>query len=172
VNTHNITSTFSAQDTAKRGLVLGIDPGISGAWAMLTAAGELLRVADIPVANNMVAGAVLAGELTGYNFSYAVIERVGAMPGQGVSSMFRFGMATGIVTGVLAALGISILHVAPTVWKKHFNLSADKEASRMRAIEQWPKHAASFARKMDHGRAEAALIALWGARAAALTGAA
>jgi len=60
----------------------------------------------------------------------AVLERVGAMPGQGVSSMFKFGQAFGTVQGILAALKVPTHLVAPVTWKRHFRLPADKELSR------------------------------------------
>jgi hypothetical protein len=63
------------------------------------------------------------------------------------------------------ALAVPLLHVAPQTWKRHFNLPAEKEAARQRAIELWPGSAADLARKCDHGRAEAALIGLWGVQA-------
>ena len=87
----------------------------------------------------------------------AVIEQVGAMPGQGVTSMFTFGRAVGRVEGVLVALGVSIDFTRPQVWKKHFKLSKDKENARALAQRFYPK--ASLARKKDAGVAEALLIA-------------
>jgi crossover junction endodeoxyribonuclease RuvC len=92
------------------------------------------------------------------------------MPGQGVASMFKFGQAVGTISGVLAALSIPTLYVAPATWKRHHTLPAAKEICRQRAIECWPTHAVHFARKKDHGRAEASFIALWGVHAAAVSG--
>jgi len=156
------------------GLVFGIDPGISGAWAILNHCGEIIDVGDIPVAGEgarrMIAGALLADLLRQHRPAQAVVERVGAMPGQGVASMFKFGEAVGTICGVISALSIPIMHVAPVTWKRHYQLPADKEAARQRAIERWPAHAVHFARKKDHGRAEAAFIGLWGVRAASLSG--
>lgn len=83
------------------------------------------------------------------------------MPKQGVSSSFKFGRSLGLVEGVCDGLGIPVQWVTPNRWKKAMRLGADKEASRQLAIRRWPEQAALFARKKDHGRAEAALIALW-----------
>jgi crossover junction endodeoxyribonuclease RuvC len=155
------------------GLILGIDPGVTGAWAIIDHRGNLVLVGDLPVAGEgarrMVAGAVLADIIKHHRPDRAVVERVGAMPGQGVASMFKFGQAVGTVVGVLAALAVPTLYVAPAVWKRHHNLPADKESARQRALELWPARASDFARKLDHGRAEASLIGLWGVRAAALS---
>jgi crossover junction endodeoxyribonuclease RuvC len=92
-----------------------------------------------------------------------IIERVGAMPKQGVSSTFRFGKSYGVAIGVVAALKIPVHFVAAGVWKRHFNLPADKEAARARALQLWPGRAELFSRRRDHNRAEAALLARYGA---------
>jgi hypothetical protein len=88
----------------------------------------------------------------------ALVEQVGAMPKQGVSSTWRFAESVGAILGVLAACELPVHRVAPTVWKRRFGLDADKEKCRARAIQLWPA-CQSFARKKHHGRAEAALIA-------------
>lgn len=145
--------------------ILGIDPGLSGAAAVLSIEGDLLDVFDLPVIGEgkqaRIDSANLGALLRATTPHRAVIERVGAMPGQGVSSMFRFGEAVGTVSGILGALAIPIERVTPSRWKRDLRLCSDKEAARLRAIERWPKFAAEFARKRDHGRAEAALIGLW-----------
>jgi crossover junction endodeoxyribonuclease RuvC len=89
------------------------------------------------------------------------IEHVAARPGQGVSSMFRFGQAVGVIAGVAAALGTPIEWISPARWKKAAGLGSDKELSRLRAIDAWPQQARLFSRRKDHNRAEAALIAAW-----------
>jgi hypothetical protein len=100
-----------------------------------------------------------------------VVERVGPMPKQGVSSTFKFGRGLGLVEGVLGGALVPISYVSPAVWNRHFGLAADKEQARQKAIKIWPASAADlFSRKKDHGRAEAALIALWAQRAAAAAG--
>jgi crossover junction endodeoxyribonuclease RuvC len=60
----------------------------------------------------------------------ACVEKVGAMHGQGVRSMFTFGQSYGFILGVLAALGIGVQLVPPGTWKKEFSLiGKDKAAS-------------------------------------------
>lgn len=146
-------------------MILGIDPGLSGAFALLDD-GALSLVDDLPTMGTKTArqinGAQLAATLSPLPINVAVVELVGAMPGQGVSSMFRFGHAVGQVLGILQALKIPLVRVTPGVWKRSFGLGAEKDASRARAINLFPQHHASFARVKDDGRAEAALIALWG----------
>lgn len=160
-------------------MVLGVDPGVEGAWAIIKD-GHLVALNTLPTAGD-AARRMVSAPLWGDNLSYfieregkidrAVIERVGAMPGQGVSSMFRFGRAVGTIDGVIGAFNIPVQYVTPSVWKRHFGLSSDKEASRQLAIQTWPEIAhLAFRRKADHGKAEAALIALWAYRAALAAG--
>ena len=60
----------------------------------------------------------------------ACVERVSAMPGQGVTSMFNFGKAAGYIEGVLTACGIGFQLIQPKTWKKEFTLiGKDKGAS-------------------------------------------
>ena len=98
-----------------------------------------------------------------HNPDMAVVEIVHAMPKQGVSSSFNFGVSYGIALGIVGALKIPSFHVSPGKWKKYFGLSADKEEARKLAIDKWPG-CLHFRHKKDHGRAEAALIALYGAQ--------
>ena len=70
----------------------------------------------------------------------------------------------GAIKGVLATLEIPFTPVSPSKWKKHFNLGKDKNESRAAATRLFPTLAFEFARKRDDGRAEAILIATWGAK--------
>jgi crossover junction endodeoxyribonuclease RuvC len=156
-------------------ITLGLDPGLNGGFAIVDD-GRLVACGELPTAGDgtkrMISGPLFASIFKVHpHVDQCVIERVGARPGEGVVSSFRFGRSLGIVEGVIAGRGIPILWVAPGVWKRSYGLGQDKDASRQRAIERWP-HTASlyFGRKKDHGRAEAALIALWGARAAQAAG--
>jgi hypothetical protein len=80
--------------------------------------------------------------------------------GQGVSSVFKFGKNYGIVIGVATGLSHPLVKITPFDWKRSNGLiGKDKDASRQLAMELWPRHAESFKRKRDDGRAEAALIA-------------
>jgi hypothetical protein len=144
-------------------VILGIDPGLTGAIAFyyLDSPGGIV-VYDIPVADGEVDTDTLAATIKGLAPTMAVIERVGAMPGQGVSSTFKFGTVYGALRAVVSVLQIPQHLVTPAKWKAHFRLSKDKEEARARALQLWPG-AGYFARKKDHGRAEAALIALYGA---------
>jgi Holliday junction resolvasome RuvABC endonuclease subunit len=146
-------------------LTIGIDPGQSGAIAIVTHDGGLFRVLDMPVVDkdvnpSLVAEALRVPDSETWEMR-VVIENVHSMPKQGVASSFKFGKSFGIVLGVVAALGCPVELVTPTTWKRAMKVTADKETSRRRAIDLWPGQAQLFARKKDNGRAEAALIARW-----------
>ncbi len=144
--------------------IMGIDPGVSGAIAFyFTDHPSTVSAEDVPVVDGQIDGATLAARVEIMRPDMAIIERVGSMPGQGVASTFKFGAAYGIAQGVIAALKIPVHFVTPGKWKKHYGLSAEKEDARGRALQLWPARSELFARKKDHGRAEAALIARFGA---------
>ena len=146
--------------------IVGFDPGLSGAAAVIDHDGDLVAVFDLPVMGDGKAARIdanLLARLIGeFAPAKAVVEQVGSMPKQGVASTFAFGRAVGVLAGVLGALSVPTAYVPPGTWKRSYRLSASKEDARRRAIELWPRQAHLFARKKDHGRAEAALIAKWG----------
>jgi hypothetical protein len=154
-------------------LTIGVDPGQSGAIAML-ADGASDGFIDMPTCSRKAGGqevdaaslaASLRGVLQKHRGAYvvAVLEAVSAMPKQGVSSGFRFGESFGIVKGVLATLGIGYILVPPQMWKKHLRLTGcDKDAARTLVIQRFPACAESMKRKKDVGRADALLLAHWG----------
>ncbi len=150
--------------TDKLKCIAGFDPGKSGAFSFyFQAAPEMIAAEDFPLVNGEIDAATLADRLRQMRPDFAIIERVGAMPKQGVSSTFNFGKSYGVLLGVVAALQIPSALVTPGTWKRAFKLGADKEEARALALRQWPARASLFARKKDHGRAAAALLALWGA---------
>lgn len=141
--------------------ILGIDPGITGGIAFLYPSGTIAAF-DIPTAGGEVDVDTLAEMIAARDPRLAIIERASAMPKQGVSSTFKYGVAYGSLR-TLCTLGRIPYHlVTPGKWKSHFKLDRDKEKSRALAIQFWPG-VGYFARKKDHGRAEAALIARYGA---------
>jgi crossover junction endodeoxyribonuclease RuvC len=145
---------------------IGVDPGKSGALAVLVGA-RLVEVIDMPVVGATISGTLLDESIHDWvdplhpHATRAVIEDVHAMPKQGVSSTFAFGRALGLVEGVITGNGIAVHWVSPARWKRDMRLGKDKGESRRRAIELWPDKAGLFARVKDDGRAEAALIAYW-----------
>jgi hypothetical protein len=141
-------------------LILGVDPGITGGLAFLFA--NRVVAEDIPTAGGEVDVDTLVRRVREMQPALAIIERANAMPKQGVSSTFKYGVAYGALRTVVALCNIPYRLVTPGKWKAHFHLDADKEKSRALAIQLWPG-CGYFALKKHHGRAEAALIARYGA---------
>jgi hypothetical protein len=143
---------------------MGVDPGVSGAIAFYYRDHpDYIAVYDAPSIGKEINCSELTALIKQYRPDCAIIESVHAMPRQGVSSSFNFGMAYGMARGVVAACGIPQHLVTPTKWKKFFALTSDKETSRRLAILTWPG-SEHFNRKKDDGRAEAALLALYGSK--------
>ncbi len=154
--------------------VLGIDPGLSGAMAIVdTKLPALVIVADIPVTHtahgkgkraNINLWAMRNWLLLGAPIDLAILEKVGAMPGQGVTSMFRFGQAAGLCQGLLAGLNIKLVLVPPRKWKTEMGVGREKDQARQIITDMYPTFADAFRRKKDIDRAEAALMAVYGTR--------
>jgi crossover junction endodeoxyribonuclease RuvC len=151
--------------------ILGIDPGASGALAVVED-GRLVELIDMPVLTvkrgtrevREVNGPLLGLAVASLQpIEAALLEQVGAMPGQGVSSMFAFGRAVGVIEGVLGALRIPYRKVPPQEWQRAMRVRGGKDGARERAMRLYPDRAAEFARKKDDGRADASLIAAYGA---------
>ena len=139
-------------------IYIGIDPGQTGAIAFIRA-GAVPRVFDFDDG----AGLLTLKKLLVDDPVKAVIEKVGSMPGQGVSSTFKFGTNFGTWIGRLEALEIPFDFVTPQKWKKVMFDSMPKgdvkEMSRSRALRLFPNMAEKLKRKKDHHRAEALLLA-------------
>ena len=106
--------------------VLGVDPGaVSGAYALLGEHPKETHVGDVPVVDRQVNAAEWSRIVRYCSPDVVVIERVGAMPKQGVSSTFRFGMGAGLIRGVVAGASLPIVDAVPAVWKRHFKLDGE-----------------------------------------------
>ena len=152
-------------------MILGIDPGLHGALAFFDYEAGTLVVNDMPTvtverggkSKGEVSPQLLAMVIRQFDVRRAVVERVNARPGQGVTSMFSFGRSMGIVEGVLGGLNIPMSYVTPQAWRKAMQVREGKDGSRLRAMELFPAYADEFKLKKWDGRAEAALIAYCGA---------
>lgn len=141
--------------------LLGVDPGLTGALAFLSTIRNSVEVFDMPIVGGEVDTVGLAELIRGQAPDYAIVEQVASRPGQGVSSVFKFGMSYGAALAAIGALKIPHRRVTPAVWKKAFGLTSDKKKSRLLAISMWPAGRMQFARAKDDGRAEAALLAAY-----------
>lgn len=166
-------------------MIIGVDPGITGAVAVIHPPADHLdlevELYDMPVSvktsgkGNQVSCHGLVGLIDLLNpdlIDCAFIERVNAMPPKtvngkqrspGATSMFGFGRSAGLIEMLFAASGIRYEFVLPAHWKKHFGLTGkDKDVARTLALERYPKVADGLVRKKDIGRADALLIADYG----------
>jgi crossover junction endodeoxyribonuclease RuvC len=148
-------------------IVLGIDPGLTGALALLDGDGQMDLLADLPVIRDRSLAWIDGGELQSLLLQAisgrpcrAIVERVSAMPRQGVASSFAFGVGFGSILSVLQTLRLPLELVTPAAWKRALGLSSEKRASLDKARLLFP---AADLRLVKHdGRAEALLIAHWG----------
>jgi hypothetical protein len=153
-------------------LVVGIDPGLSGALAFYNTLDGALQTFDMPVhlltrggkAKREIDVHSLATLLRADKVGHCFLEKVSSMPGQGSSSVFAFGKSVGIIIGILGTIGIPMTEVAPVTWKKRLQVPAAKAGARARASWLFPEAADQWSLVKHDGRAEAALIALWGVR--------
>ena len=152
-------------------LIIGIDPGISGAICFLKN-GTIIDAIEMPSMaegkknKKQVNGSQIFNEISkriNKNQNQGVrvvVEQVSAMPGQGVTSMFNFGQSFGILKGICSAMQLPVYCVRPAKWKKYFNLiNSEKDASRTRAIEIFPYFSSQLSKKKDSNKADAILIA-------------
>ena len=149
--------------------VVGIDPGLNGAIAILEDK-KVLSIIDMPVMadgkknkrqlNNAQLAEILRNNTSDDDEISVVVEQVNAMPGQGVTSMFNFGQTFGAIKGVCAALKLPIFFVRPSKWKKYFELiNSSKDSSRTKAIEMYPYLSDQLTKKKDVNKSDAILIA-------------
>ena len=151
---------------------LGLDPGaVSGGCAIVEigdgVAPQLVDAIDLPIigvkAKQRIDVLALRAWIQQHRPDHAVIERAQAMPKHGASSGFKYGRAVGALEAALALCEVPMTIIEPPAWKKAHHLrGGDKESGRQRALQLFPSAHALLARKKDHGRAEAALIALAG----------
>ncbi len=152
-------------------LIIGIDPGISGAICFFED-GQVKEIIDMPVMadgkknKRQINGSQTYNEISKRINKFpkkdviVVIEQVSAMPGQGVTSMFNFGQSFGVLKGICSAMQLSMFFIRPAKWKKYFGLiKTEKDASRTRVIEIFPYISSELSRKKDSNKADAVLIA-------------
>ena len=149
--------------------IIGIDPGLSGAIAVMHDK-KVINLYDMPVMaegkknkrqlNSSQLVNIIKENINKDEETIVVVEQVNAMPGQGVTSMFNFGQTFGAIKGVCAALKLPIFFVRPSKWKKHFELiNSSKDASRTKVIEMYPTLSGQLAKKRDVNKSDAILIA-------------
>lgn len=153
------------------GLFLGVDPDLGGALAWINGeTNALIDLIDMPVLEirgkrilDVTQLAVILDSRMPHTVA-AAIEISQMRPGQSAPSARTTGYNYGVLVGLIRAQFIPLNEVAPVTWKRAMKVTADKEVSRQAASLRWPTECGRWRFKKDHGRAEACLIAAWGAR--------
>lgn len=164
-------------------MYIGVDPGLTGAIACLSASGVYISVLDLPtMASGAKRGAVknrvnVAGVkqiLNGWlgdndpDLSCVYLEDPEPMPRfadgkriqPGSAGVKSLGLSIGLIEGLCIGMGIRIELVKPNIWKGYSGLPRDKEICRAKAIALYPR--APLSAKAHHNRAEAILLARYG----------
>lgn len=152
-------------------VILGIDPGLSGALAFLDIELGTCLVVDMPVLEvkkgagtaKQIDLSALAARIDEANIKHAYLERVSASPQMGVTSAFNFGLGYGAIRGILAASFVPTTLITPAEWKRALKCPTEKDGARARASELLPRFANLWPLKKHDGRAEAAMLAYYGA---------
>ena len=145
---------------------LGIDPGKNGAAVLLNDYGQIGHCWDTPTLQAAGKTVYNTADMCGIIYiarragADIAIERVHAMPGQGVTSTFSFGEGFGLWLGMIAMAELPLTYVTPQAWQKTqlAGMPKGKGSARLRAKQLWPA-CTLFDRVKDDGRADAALIA-------------
>ena len=156
-------------------LTLAIDPGLTGAFALLSPIGDLIAVEDLPVIRDGTLAWIDASALFSRLLElrdglplHAVVERVHAMPKNGSQAAFSQGLTLGSIVAALQLSAVRIEFATPSQWKRALGLTTSvrersgtelKRVSLDKARLLYPH--APLDRQKDHGRAEALLLAHW-----------
>lgn len=151
--------------------ISGTDPGLTGAVAVLDFEDFLLHLWDTPTVTVRVGDKdrkrcdplAYAAVYSHFPLDYSMIENVQSTPNDGHVGAFTFGKVTGIAIGIHAGLDIPLASVSPAKWKLSMKVPKDKRDAQHRATGLFPHCATAWSRAMDHGRSEAAIIALFAA---------
>lgn len=153
--------------------IAGLDPGLSGAICLYAPETPLI-IFDMPTLEitrngkkrNQIDLYALARWIDEHSslISKAYIENPQGMPAMASNATYRLGLNVGIAQMAIASAFIPMHLVAPASWKKAMRLTKDKDGCRLRASEEFPNEAHNWSRVKDDGRAESALLALWGSK--------
>lgn len=157
--------------------LIAIDPGLKGAIAFYDPLTGQLEVSDMPLqkkarARKEAKNIIDEGELfatielyAGMGAKHAFIEEVGGMPGQSAPNAFNFGFGAGLLHAFARAVGLSIEPIRPQEWKGALRVPSDTtKAILARASQLIPTHVHLWPQVSHEGRAEAAMLALYGER--------
>ena len=158
---------MSARGLSSMNKIMCVDPGIRVAFALIDLVKLTIDITDMPFepgvgGKNSVSATGVARLLEASAPDYTYIESVFSSPQMGVTSAFSFGRSLGLLEGASASRSV-LTKPRPQDWKGATNTPKDKDQARSRAMQLFPSAYSMFTRKKDDGRAEAALIAFYGA---------
>lgn len=164
-------------------IVIGVDPGVTGAIAIIGDA-QFRAFHDLPTRTTRngkqeIDGGALADIIEKAITNnpdasfFAAVEQVSAMPpkagpggvqrSMGTTSAFRFGEGFGMIRGVLESMRVPYSTVVPQSWKAVLSMTgSEKDYARTKAGMLYPAAVPYLQRKKDIGRADAILLAHWG----------
>lgn len=136
-------------------LILGIDPGKSGGLSVIDENLNLIATYSMPTVKvggkDKVCPKGLQAIFESHAIDLAVIEKVGARPGQGVVSMFSFGDAYGVVRALAEVYAVKLVYATPQQWKGHqYLIGLSKEQTAEVAFEIF-KATGIYGRKRKDG---------------------
>lgn len=147
--------------------VIGIDPGMKGGIAILDTVTNQMRAVPTPLVGKELDYRRVYEAITFYDPHMVVIEKVHAMPNQGVTSMFNFGMGYGALVALASVGQARVVLVPPQMWKKHVlaGTSKDKEAAIQFCNHTYPSVNLILprCRKPHDGMADSICLAHYGA---------
>lgn len=149
-------------------IIMGLDPGISGGISVIetnqSKLPKILYSLKMPVVSmygkKIVDTKKVYESLINYKIDISIIEKVHAMPRQGVTSSFQFGRSFGAIETLAYLLSQRVDYVAPAVWKKHLGVGASKKDSLDLARLKFGNNDI-WNKKTNDGIAEASLLVLY-----------
>ncbi|WP_414464395.1 hypothetical protein [Hyphomicrobium sp. DY-1] len=151
---------------------IGIDPGTKGAVSVVYD-NDRVECFDVPTVKYKIGKTtklrldvpafidLMSALAMTFDPQLVVIEEVGGLPKQSAPNAFTFGKTTGAMVAALYAAKLPFVEVPPSVWKRRYRLSSDKDKCRMVAGQLLPAGRTLWSKKTQDGRAEAALLALY-----------
>jgi len=151
--------------------ILGCDPGVNGAFALIDTDLWTLALRDMPLeagvkGKQKVSARGVIDLVRSADVEHGFLEDVHASPQMGVTSAFSFGDGFGCVRTAILSADASLWPIRPQVWKAATRTPKDKKQATTRAAQLFPDAHAEFYGPRGgsfDGRAEAALLAFYGA---------
>ena len=149
-------------------IIMGVDPGSKGGLSIIKNCSnklpKIMFFTRMPVVNiygkKIVDTLKICGDLSKYKIDIAIIEKVHAMPRQGVTSSFQFGRSFGGIEALCYIFAKRVDYVAPAVWKKAIGLGSSKKDSLDMARLKFGNQDV-WKIKSNDGIAEASLLTLY-----------